>query len=40
VGAALSAGVFDEDQFKYVDMKDETDEEEGTRGVKAEWEEA
>mmetsp|Transcript_3876 Transcript_3876/g.17858 ORF Transcript_3876/g.17858 Transcript_3876/m.17858 type:complete len:490 (+) Transcript_3876:186-1655(+) len=40
VGAALSAGVFDEDQFKYVDMKEETDEEEGTRGVKAEWEEA
>ena len=31
VGAALSAGMFDEDEFKYVDMKEEEEE---TRGVR------
>ena len=37
VGAALSAGMFDEDEFKYVDMKEEEEE---TMGVRSEWEEA
>ena len=37
VGAALSAGMFDEDEFKYVDMREEEEE---TRGVRSEWEEA
>ena len=35
VGAGLSAGVLDEDQFKYVDVK----EEEESSGPRAEWEE-
>ena len=29
--------MFDEDEFKYVDMKEEEEE---TRGVRSEWEEA